>query len=64
MKLERTLLVLIIQDLIYNLYIFRAAISLPYTPRAPSFIKTNITDFFKRFEDIVINCGLSDDRKM
>ena len=48
----------------YNFYIFRAAIPLSHTPRAPLFIRTNITDFLKRFKDIIINYGLSDDRKI
>ncbi len=63
-KPEKTSSVLIIQDLIYNPYIFRAAIPFPYTPKALLFIRTNITDFFKRFKDMVTNCGLSDDRKI
>ncbi len=28
------------------------------------FIGINITDFFKRFEDMAIDCGFSDDRKI
>ena len=48
----------------YNLYVFRVAMPLPYTPEALLFIGINITDFFKRFEDMVTNCGLSDDRKI
>ncbi len=48
----------------YNFYIFRAAIPLPYISRAPSFTEINITDFLKRFKDMVIDCGLSDNRKM
>jgi len=63
-ELERTLLVLKMQDSMYNPYIFRAAIPLSYTPGTPSFIRTNITDFFKRFEDMATDCGLSDDRKV
>ncbi len=37
---------------------------LPHTPGASSFIRTNITDFLKRFEDMAINYGFSDDRKI
>ncbi len=37
---------------------------LSHTSGAPLFIETNITDFFKRFEDMVINCGFSDDCKV
>ncbi len=37
---------------------------LPYIPKTPLFTETNITDFFKRFEDMAINYGLSDDRKI
>ena len=48
----------------YNLYIFRVAIPLPYTPEASLFIKTNITDFLKRFENMITNYGHSDDRKI
>ncbi len=48
----------------YNPYMFRTAISLSYIPRAPSFIKTNITDFFKRFKNMATNYGFSDDRKV
>ncbi len=43
---------------------FRAAIPLPYISRAPSFIETNITDFLKRFKDIITNYGLFDNRKI
>ncbi len=43
---------------------FRAAIPLPHTPETPSFTETNITDFFKRFEDMATDYGLSDNRKM
>ncbi len=63
-ELERTSLVLIIQDLIYNFYIFRAAIPLSHIPKTSSFIGTNVTDFFKRFKDMATNYGLSDDRKV
>ena len=48
----------------YNLYIFRVVMPLPYTPGAPLFTGTNITDFLKRFKDITTNYGLSDDRKI
>src|SRR6266511_5054224 len=51
-KLERTSPILIMQDLIYNLYVFRVVIPLPYTSGAPSFIGTNITDFLERFENM------------
>ncbi len=37
---------------------------LSYTSEAPSFTGTNITDFLKRFEDMAIDYGLSDDRKI
>ena len=37
---------------------------LPYIFGAPSFTRTNITDFFKRFEDMVTDYGLSDNRKI
>ncbi len=37
---------------------------LPYIPGAPSFTEINVIDFFERFEDMVTNYGLSDDRKM
>ncbi len=48
----------------YNPYVFRAAMSFPYTPGAFSFIGTNVTDFFERFEDMATDYGLSDDRKI
>ncbi len=48
----------------YNPYIFRAVISLPYTSKAPLFTRTNITDFLKRFKDMVTDCELSDNRKV
>ncbi len=38
--------------------------SLFYVLKALLFTRINITDFFKRFKDIVINYGLSDDRKV
>ncbi len=63
-ELERTLSIPIIQDLIYNPYIFKTAISLLHTPRAFLFTGTNITDFLKRFKNIATNCGLSDNRKV
>ncbi len=37
---------------------------LPYTPGTSSFTGTNITDFLKRFKDMAIDYGLSDDRKI
>ena len=43
---------------------FRAAMLFSYTPGAPSFTETIITDFFKRFENMAINYGLSDNRKI
>ncbi len=61
---ERISSILIMQDLIYNLYIFRVAIPLPYISEASSFTGTNITDFFERFKDMAINYGLSDDYKV
>ena len=48
----------------YNLYVFRAAMPLFYIFGVFLFIETNVTDFFKRFENMIINCGLSDDRKI
>ncbi len=48
----------------YNLYIFRIVMPLPYTSKVFLFIKTNITDFFEQFEDMTINCGFSDDCKV
>ncbi len=63
-KPERTSPILIIQNLIYNPYVFRAAIPLPHISKAPSFIGTNITDFLKQFKDITTDCGLSDNRKI
>ncbi len=48
----------------YNLYIFKVVMPLPYISEASLFIETNITDFFERFKDIIINYGLSDDRKI
>ena len=48
----------------HNPYIFRTTIPLPYTPGASLFIRTNITDFLKRFKDMVTDCGLSDDCKV
>ena len=43
---------------------FRVAIPLSYIPKAFSFIKTNVTDFLKRFEDMATDCGLFDDCKV
>ena len=63
-KLERTLSVLRIQDLIYNSYVFRAVISLSYTSKAPLFIGTKVTDFLKRFKDMTTDYRLSDNRKI
>jgi len=37
---------------------------LSYTPGTPLFIGTNVTDFLKRFEDMVTNYGLFDNRKI
>ena len=48
----------------YNFYIFRAAMSLPYISKASLFIRINVTDFFKRFKDMATNYGLSDNRKI
>ena len=48
----------------YNFYMFRVVISLFYIPGASSFIGINVTDFFERFEDMAIDYGLSDDRKV
>ena len=35
-----------------------------YTPGASLFIGINVTDFLKRFENMAINYGLSDNRKI
>ena len=43
---------------------FRVAMLFPYISGASLFIKTNVTDFFKRFKDMITDCGLSDDRKV
>ncbi len=48
----------------YNLYMFRAAIPLPYISGVSSFTGINVTDFFKRFENMITDYGLSDDRKV
>ncbi len=48
----------------YNPYVFRVAMPFSYIPKAPSFTGTNVTDFFKRFKDMITDCGLSDDRKV
>ena len=48
----------------HNPYMFKAAIPLPHTPEASLFTKINITDFLQRFEDMAIDYGLSDDRKI
>ena len=37
---------------------------LPYISEAPLFTGINVTDFFERFKDMAIDCGLSDDRKV
>ena len=36
----------------------------PYISEAPLFTEINVTDFFKRFKDMAINYGFSDDRKI
>ena len=61
---ERTSPVLKMQNLIYNSYIFRAAIPFFHTSRAPLFTEINIIDFFKRFKDIATDYELSDNRKI
>ncbi len=43
---------------------FKVIIPLSYTFRASLFIRINITDFLKRFKDIVINYGFSDNYKI
>ncbi len=48
----------------YNLYVFRVVMPLSYIPGASLFIRINVTDFLERFEDMVTDCGLSDDRKI
>ncbi len=35
-----------------------------YIPEVFLFIKTNVTDFLKRFKDMATDCGFSDDRKI
>ena len=61
---KRTSPVLIMQDSMYNPYIFRTAIPLPHIFGAPSFTRTNITDFLKRFKNMATDYGLSDDYKI
>jgi len=63
-KLEKISLILKIQDLIHNPYIFKIVIPLPHTFEILLFIRINITDFFKRFEDMATDYGLSDNRKI
>jgi len=63
-ELERTSSILTIQNLIYNPYIFKVVMPLSYIPGVSLFIKTNVTDFLKRFKDMLINYGFSDDRKI
>ncbi len=48
----------------YNPYIFRAAMSFPHTSKVSLFTGTNVIDFFKRFEDMATNYGLSDNHKI
>ncbi len=48
----------------YNFYMFKIAMPLPHIPEALLFTGINITDFFKRFENMIINYGLFDDRKV
>src|SRR6266536_1877629 len=48
----------------HNLYVFRAAMPLPYIFRVFLFTEINVTDFLKRFKDMATDYGLSDDRKM
>ncbi len=48
----------------YNLYVFKVIIPLPYISEAFLFIRINVTDFLKRFEDMVTNYGFFDDRKI
>ena len=47
-----------------NPYVFKAVIPLPYIFGAPSFTRTNITDFFKRFKNMATDYELSDNRKV
>ena len=61
---ERTLSILIIQNLIHNPYIFRVVIPFPHIPEASLFTRINITDFLKRFKNIATNYGLSDNHKI
>ncbi len=61
---ERTSPVLIMQNLIYNPYVFKAIIPLPHTSKTPLFTGTNVTDFFKQFKNIAINYELSDNHKV
>ena len=48
----------------YNPYVFRVVMPFSYISGASLFIGTNVTDFFKRFKDMVTDCGFSDDRKI
>ena len=48
----------------YNSYMFRAVMPLSYTPGVSLFIGTNVIDFLERFEDMAIDCGFLDDRKV
>ncbi len=43
---------------------FRVAMLFPYISGASLFIKTNVTDFFKRFKDMAIDYGFFDNRKI
>ncbi len=43
---------------------FRVAMPFPYILKIPLFTGINVTDFLKRFEDIITNYELSDDCKM
>ncbi len=48
----------------YNPYVFRVIMSLSYISGVSLFIGINVTDFLERFEDMITDCGLSDDRKV
>ena len=48
----------------YNFYVFKVVMPLPYISEAFLFTGINVTDFLKRFENMATDCGLSDDRKI
>ena len=48
----------------YNLYVFRVVMLFLHISGVFLFIRTNATDFLKRFEDMATDYGFSDDRKI